>query len=71
MRSSRGKIRIITTTCRRCGNPVATASRSILGADAAKAKFDRICKSCITPDEEREILNAQAGAILRHAARNT
>jgi hypothetical protein len=60
----RQPIRILTTTCRRCGRPVATADRSITGADAAKRQYDRICQGCTTPEEERAMLAAQAGAIL-------
>jgi hypothetical protein len=63
--SRRQPLRILTTTCRRCGKPVATASRSLYGADAAKARLDRICEACCTPEERREMLTLQADAILR------
>jgi uncharacterized protein DUF2688 len=58
------RITIITTSCRRCGRTLATASRSIHGADRAKAQLGSICESCITPAERIEILNAIGGAIL-------
>lgn len=60
----RMRIGILTTSCQRCGRPIATASRSIIGADAAKAQFDRICSRCITPEEEKEIRRIQAKAIM-------
>lgn len=62
------KIQIQTTNCRRCGKTLATLNRSLTGANDAKAKLDRICESCITPDESREILEAQAASILRNHA---
>ena len=58
------KIAIISTTCRRCGKPIATLNRSLYGADELKARLDRICTDCITVDEAQEILNGQAEAIL-------
>jgi hypothetical protein len=61
----RGKIQILTVSCRRCDKQLATASRSLFGADAAKARLDRICEGCATPEERREMLTLQADAILR------
>lgn len=55
-------INILTTTCRRCGRPIATLSRSIIGADEEKATLDRICSGCITADEQRRIELAQSQA---------
>ncbi len=49
------KFKLIATTCRRCGKPVTTGNRSLYGNDAAKAKLDRICSDCITPEEAAEI----------------
>lgn len=63
------KIQIITTTCRRCSKPLATLSRSIHGADQLKAQYDRICESCITPQEQQAILEGQAAAILNRGSR--
>jgi hypothetical protein len=60
----RRPITILTTSCRRCGRPLATASRSLTGADAAKEQYDRICERCVTPEERQAMLDAQAGAIL-------
>jgi Protein of unknown function (DUF2688) len=59
------RIRLIETACRRCGRTLHTASRSITGADSAKVDLDRICESCITPEEQQRILAAQANAILQ------
>jgi hypothetical protein len=39
-------------------------NRSIYGADEAKATYERICSDCITPGEYKDMLKAQAGAIL-------
>lgn len=58
-----GRISLVMTACRRCGKPITTGSRSLYGADEAKAKLDRICEICITPDERQAILAAQAVAI--------
>lgn len=61
----RGRIFFYTAPCRRgCGTMLATASRSILGADALKRKYELICDKCLTPEEHDEILRGQAGAIL-------
>ncbi len=60
----RARIEIVTTSCRRCGKALATASRSLHGADAAKARFGSICSDCVTPAEREEMLHAIAGAIL-------
>lgn len=62
----RGRIQIVTTTCKRCNKPLAMTNRSIFGADEAKRKYERICRDCITEEERQEILNAQAQAILGH-----
>jgi hypothetical protein len=57
------RFKIITTTCRRCGKALATGSRSLYGADAAKAELDRICENCVTPEERQEIQRAIGQAI--------
>lgn len=59
------RVSIITTECRRCGKPVATVSRSILGADETYERYSGICSNCITPEEQEEIIRLQAEAILR------
>jgi len=60
----RGKIEIVTTSCKRCGRSISTLSRSIVGADALKAELGEICESCITPEEHRRILEATMKAAL-------
>ncbi len=40
-----------------------TGSRSLYGADAAKARYDRICEACVTPEEQAEILKVQAASV--------
>jgi RNase P subunit RPR2 len=54
MRKSR--FTLIQTTCKRCGKPLMTGSRSLFGFDKEKAELDRICKNCITPEEQSRIL---------------
>lgn len=49
------KFRIVTTKCRRCGRQVGTGNKSLWGNDKAKAKLDRICSDCITPEEREAI----------------
>ncbi len=60
----RGAFQLVTTSCRRCGKALMTGSRSLFGADAAKARLDRICEACVTPEERAEMLGEQAKAIL-------
>ncbi len=62
MRGSR--FHLVSTECRRCGKPLMTGNRSLFGADAAKARLDRICEACITPEEQAELLGEQAKAIM-------
>ena len=54
----RRKIQLIETTCRRCGKPLLTASRSILGADNAKATYGSICSECMKPEEHFQMVRA-------------
>ena len=61
----RTRFTIQMTTCRRCGKALATGSRSLYGADAAKARLDRICRSCITPEEQAEIELAVNAAVFK------
>ncbi len=61
----RRPITIVTTICRRCNKPLTTLSRSLYGADEAKARLDRLCSDCTTPEERQEMLMLQAEAILR------
>ncbi len=61
---SKRRIHLIHTECKRCGRPLMTASRSIHGADQLKARLGDICDACITKEEEREIEQGIAGAIL-------
>jgi len=51
------KFRLLKTTCRRCGKVVFTGNRSLYGFDKEKAELDRICKNCITPEEQNRILH--------------
>lgn len=60
----RRRIEILKSSCRRCGVELYTASRSITGADALKARLGSICEECTTDEERDEILNGTAAAIL-------
>lgn len=53
----KAKFYLYQTTCRRCGKPVTTGSRSLFGNDEVKSRLDRICSECITPEEQAEIRN--------------
>ena len=55
---------LISASCQRCGRPVMTGNRSLIGADMAKEAFGVICSGCVTEEEERRMLAAQADAIL-------
>lgn len=57
---------IQTANCRRCGKNILTLDRSLTGADDVKAKYDRICSACITPEEEVEIIEALAASLLKN-----
>jgi RNase P subunit RPR2 len=50
------KFQLIETTCKRCGRPLITGNRSLYGFNEQKARLDRICKDCITPEEQAELL---------------
>jgi hypothetical protein len=56
---ARKRIAIIVSKCRRCGKPLATASRSIWGADAIKKKYELICDDCLTPEEKDDMFQKQ------------
>ncbi len=61
MLKKKSKFKIIK--CPRCGKNVTTITSPITGAIEAYNKFKGICSQCVTPQEEMEILNAQAKAI--------
>lgn len=54
------------TSCPRCGKRVWT-SGGIIGSRGLYAKFRGVCEECITEEERAEILEGQAGALLRAA----
>lgn len=56
---------IVHTNCKRCGKPLVTTSRSIMGLDKLKERLGSICSNCTTPEEKQEMLDAMAGAILK------
>jgi hypothetical protein len=65
MRRRKPKIQIITAPCRRgCGTQLATASRSIYGADEAKRKYELICNDCLTAEEKEHMHNSIANAAM-------
>jgi hypothetical protein len=51
------KFRLIETTCKRCGKKLFTGNRSLYGFDKEKTELDRLCKDCITPEENKRLLN--------------
>ena len=52
----KAKLHLVKTTCRRCGKELWTGDISLYGFDKEKAELDRICKDCITPEEQAQIL---------------
>jgi len=52
------RIYLVETTCRRCGKPLLTASRSIMGADRAKTTYGSICSECMKPEERDRMVRA-------------
>lgn len=63
----RSRIIIIATHCERCGKPIHTASRSVLGLDGLKARLGNICSQCIGTDKEHELHMAIGGSIIERA----
>lgn len=51
-----GRFRLMETTCKRCGKPLVTGNRSLNGNEDLKKKFERICGSCMTPEEKNELI---------------
>ncbi|MEX3614436.1 MAG: DUF2688 domain-containing protein [Burkholderia gladioli] len=59
------RVEVIETTCRRCGCRLRTLSHSLYSTDEMKARLDRICATCTTPEEHREIERVQLEAMRR------
>lgn len=64
----RARIQIITTSCERCGKPLATTNRSIHGLDRLKAQYGIICEGCITKEEQHDMLQAMGQAIANRSS---
>jgi hypothetical protein len=58
------RISIVYRNCPRCGKKVAGLNRSLYGADKTHAKYAGLCAGCVTEAERRDMLAAQAGAML-------
>ena len=56
--------RLINTPCKRCGRMVVTSVRSLMGLGRLKARWGVICQSCITPEEQHQMLMEQGTALL-------
>ena len=50
------KFQLIETTCKRCGKKLFTGNRSLFGFDKEKSELGRICKNCITSEENNRLL---------------
>nr|AAY97972.1 KleB [Plasmid pMCBF1]ABO36609.1 KleB protein [uncultured bacterium pMCBF6] len=61
---SKGKIEIVKTACQRCGAPISMLSRSLFGADDLHVELGGICSACLTPEEDRRILEGTMQAAL-------
>lgn len=46
---------LVPTTCKRCGRQLYTGNRSLYGNEALKAKYERICSGCMTPQEKADL----------------
>lgn len=48
--------RIVFSTCKRCGKPLATTSKPLHhGSATLKEKWELICADCVTPEEDRKM----------------
>ena len=45
------RIKLLIVACKRCGKPITTTSKSLLGLAALKAKYGSICEACMGKDE--------------------
>jgi hypothetical protein len=63
------KIKVVVSKCRRCGKKLATTNRSIWGNDAAKKKYELICKDCLTDEEYNDMFANQMNHIRNHFCR--
>lgn len=59
------RIHLVETTCRRCGKPLLTASRSLMGADNAKMVYGSICSECMGTDERDQMVRAIGNETVR------
>lgn len=58
------KFQLVETTCKRCGVKLYTGNRSLCGFDKEKKELDRVCSKCITPEEQRRILELNPTMLL-------
>jgi hypothetical protein len=70
MAKRRSKFRLIQSTCRRCGKPVTTSNHSLHGSDVTKARWDRICGACMTPEEHEQMRREMREDVLDRLERN-
>lgn len=54
----RARFHLVPTTCRRCGKAIYTGSKALVGTPEMKARYERLCESCFTPDE-REAMDSE------------
>ena len=56
-------VRLVDTSCERCGKPLSTLSRSLFRQfDDLKAKRGILCSACTTPEEREQITRDQMAA---------
>jgi hypothetical protein len=65
----RTRFQLISTTCRRCGKPIATGSRSLFGLEDLKTQYDRVCQDCLSSDEQNDLLHTMGEQIAARVAR--
>ena len=51
--------------CKRCGKPVTTTNRSILGLDNLHSQYAGICHQCMNDNERNELLDKMGKQIIQ------
>jgi hypothetical protein len=59
------RIRLVTSSCRRCGRAVSTLNRPIHASRQTFNRYRAICDACMPEEEQRECVDAIARDILR------
>jgi Zn-finger protein len=52
-----GKIKLLKTNCKVCGNELYTTNKSLAEIESFKSKYVLKCKNCVSENEQHEILD--------------